>query len=96
MSHDRRYMSREEEDYHYNQRSQSQGGPNGHYDDMSGNPYAYYSQQQQQAPDHGRHGSYQDHSVARDRDRDRYYAKSDDEDSVSCRAQPSHIKFLVT
>ena len=81
MSHDRRPLSREEEDYYYHQRSQSQGGNTGYYDDNQGNPYAYYSQPQA-SPDHGRNGSYHEHAIARDRDRDRYYARSEDSDSV--------------
>ena len=83
MSHDRRPLSREEEEYYYHQRAQSQGGSNGFYDDSQGNPYAFYSQPQA-PPDHGRNGPYPDHAVARDRDRERHYARNEDSDSVSC------------
>ena len=76
MSHDRRHMSREEEQYYYNQRSQSQPG---YYDDSQGNPYAYYSQPQP-SPDYVRSSSYREQAVTRDRDRERYY--SEDEDDV--------------
>lgn len=82
MSHDRRPLSREEEDYYYHQRSQSQGGSNGYYDDSQGNPYAYYSQPQA-SPDQGRNGIHHEQPIARDRDRDRYYGRSEDSDSVS-------------
>lgn len=82
MAHDRRQLSREEEEYYYGQRSQPQGAPNGYYDDAQGNPYAYYSQPQTSS-DYGRSSAYQGQAIARDRDRDRYYARNDDEDSVS-------------
>ena len=78
MSPDRRHMSREEEEYYYNQRSHSQPG---YYDDSQGNPYAAYSQPQpQSSPDYGRNGSYREQAVGRDKDRERYY--SEDEDDV--------------
>ena len=80
MAHDRRPMSREEEDYYYHQRSHSQGGTNGYYDDTQGNPYAYYSQPQP-SPDYGRNDPYRGQEVARDKYRGRYY--SEDEDDVS-------------
>lgn len=91
MAHERRYRSQQEEDYHYNQRSHSQGAPNGYYDDTQGNPYAYYSQPQA-PPDYGRNGSYHEQPVTRDRDRDRYYARSEDDDSVSILAAVMHLQ----